>query len=113
MSMDNQIAADILEAAAFVVNVLTPDTLNALLKGAGWQPIATAPKDGTEILVCNDNGHYYPVVAEYLGGGWSHHGGWVEDDGKYFTHWHPLPKPPWAENEAFKRELLTGKEPCR
>ena len=61
-----------------------------------WQPIETAPKDGTSILVC-DKGHYYPFVAE-----------WNEQEkywrstsciDQYFgiadaTHWMPLPEPP-------------------
>lgn len=59
-----------------------------------WQPIETAPKDGTEFLVfCTDDGHSYICFCNYLAGGY-----WNPDaevGGKLNpTHWMPLPKPP-------------------
>lgn len=71
-----------------------------------WQPIASAPKDGTKILAwcVHQNAKYAssaeretwegPVVArwiEFNGGGWSWNGHFG-----HFTHWMPLPLPPNA-----------------
>jgi hypothetical protein len=64
-----------------------------------WQPIETAPKDGTEILVCgpDKNGGLYRAVQR-----------WPENWGLYWpvtymayaagepAHWMPLPPPPEA-----------------
>lgn len=62
----------------------------------GWQPIETAPRDGTRILInrppCSKNGFREgrdPIVAywcdgEFVGEG----GGWLA------TLWHPLPDLP-------------------
>lgn len=69
-----------------------------------WQPIETAPKDGTMILAwCEHINAKYaknavaegwagPVVANWInhnGGGWTWHG-----LAGQFTHWMPLPEPP-------------------
>lgn len=54
-----------------------------------WQPIATAPRDGTEILTFR--GGESMAVAVCVSG-W-----WVCTDGMGLlgvTHWMPLPKPP-------------------
>ena len=65
-----------------------------------WRDIETAPRDGTELLLINDDG--IQVV-----GRWSKHNhvplyGWIrqielygeEVDGFDPTHWQPLPAPP-------------------
>ena len=59
-----------------------------------WQPIETAPQDGTQILVF---GHDTFAVAEFRNGEWRDMGdiGW----GGFYaevmpTHWMPLPEPP-------------------
>lgn len=50
----------------------------------GWQPIATAPKDGENVLLwC---GGPEPVI-----GFWNRRDGWGDD---FPTHWMPLPAPP-------------------
>jgi len=69
-----------------------------------WQPIETAPKDGTYIIAwCVhphakhsaqpiSDGYAQPVIAKWIdhnGGGWMWHGLSCE-----FTHWMPLPQPP-------------------
>jgi len=71
----------------------------------GWRDIATAPRDGTPILVANAcNGAVYDARWEERGGNGP---GWVdgvidlcEDEIVYSpSHWQPLPPPP-AESEA-------------
>lgn len=58
-----------------------------------WQPIETAPKDGTPILGWPGTMNGYPYVVQYS------HGLWREADGELYhlyepTHWMPLPEPP-------------------
>ena len=65
-----------------------------------WQPIDTAPKDGTAILI-------WPAKSSFTGddtisyvvrwNDWKQ--GWIEASGEeydtfYPTHWMPLPAPP-------------------
>lgn len=68
--------------------------------GEGWQPIETAPKDGTLVLAwCvhpfrryGGEGYEGPVIAHWTNhndGGWT----WYGLTGQ-FTHWMPLPQPP-------------------
>lgn len=56
-----------------------------------WQPIETAPKDGTVFLACwvTDGGPYFGAVQ------WQYDG-WVENSEPVGlpTHWMPLPAPP-------------------
>lgn len=69
-----------------------------------WQPIGTAPRDGTMVLVNDTTPGFTPwVAASYLEGEeWS---GWVYDDataqdcnplGPNPTHWLPVPPLPSA-----------------
>ena len=58
-----------------------------------WQPIETAPKDGTVILTWTDglgDGAYMPM-AYNAAGGWSEY--WGNSD-LLPTHWMPLPPAP-------------------
>ena len=87
---------------------------------AGWQSIATAPRDGRAILVMSDdwpgtpdgraeecNGHNTYVVEwgggdeEGLGGEWICYMSMVQDPLCPITptHWMPLPPPPKAEDK--------------
>lgn len=57
-----------------------------------WQPIETAPKDGTEVLV-------YAAPYEDLRGfqtvaAWHEAAGWCVDELREATHWMPLSEPP-------------------
>lgn len=62
-------------------------------KDTPWQPIETAPKDGTVVLVIDarhDDDYPYPAH-------WKKGYGWFDPgwDGGYSpTHWMPLPDPP-------------------
>lgn len=69
----------------------------------GWQPIETAPKDGTTILVsCADDGFGKVVCAAiWFYGEYDADTGWylyeIAGDclmGPIPTHWMPLPSPP-------------------
>lgn len=61
-----------------------------------WQPIATAPKDGTEILIAREGRKDYLIAA------WREYGNeflWCERGLRFHalaepTHWQPLPEPP-------------------
>lgn len=61
-----------------------------------WQPIETAPKDGTEVLVTNAQSGAASVVLWNDGDPMV---GWMSLDGPiydmyFFSHWMPLPEPP-------------------
>jgi len=80
---------------------------------ADWQPIETAPKDGTEVLLW---GPYCgcPATAQWTGKAWAAYwDGWrvveyMSDFGTDYrefdmpTHWMPLPEPPTSLNEPEK-----------
>lgn len=82
-----------------------------------WQPIETAPKDGTRIMLwrgfINSGLWAEMVIAQWFNDEWvwpdqrdnpSTHGNWSDDDmldgyasAHGFTHWMPLPEPPNQE----------------
>jgi hypothetical protein len=78
---------------------------SARAEDAQWQPIETAPKDGTSILVWSDDAEDYYLVTWAEG-----HGAWFNGDvligemhfGGEPSHWMPLPLRP--------RALLAPKE---
>lgn len=71
-----------------------------------WQPISTAPKDGTPIIVAgpsekgwcygvafwNPNGNSWVGDCLEVTGIWETGSAWFEPD--EVTHWQPLPAPP-------------------
>lgn len=81
---------------------------------AEWQPISTAPRDGTWILGCNNRGNQAVII-------WKEHAceatglyrpGWIHPftQGEispffnsafsYATHWQPLPAPPPQDSSS-------------
>lgn len=89
------------------------DALRAELQAWQWQPIETAPKDGTRVLLRIEWSDV-PVVGVFSHDRWwadtEHHevscgaycyGGRVSSDKNMKpTHWHPLPLPPDPPKEA-------------
>lgn len=81
--------------------------LSAPAADDGWRPIETAPKDGTDVLVCLSDTVAIAHWSKGLGGS-----GWLDDSGAghhdYWnyvglispTHWRPLPAPPAALHPA-------------
>lgn len=66
-----------------------------------WKPIATAPRDGRDVLVFGDGSY---AVACWNGQEWRDMGdiGWAGMDGhngNQPTHWMPLPEPPSTDTE--------------
>lgn len=76
-----------------------------------WQPIETAPKDGTPILLVGTDGDrsicwwQRPNPHGWASAIKDHPGGWADDtlddagfldEYRVFTHWQPLPPPPEA-----------------
>ena len=77
-----------------------------------WQPIETAPKDGTKVLVYVPSDSIYPTAAQYVSpeyfereygdrdymeAGWRWAFGYPSDFHEEVvepTHWMPLPPPP-------------------
>jgi len=70
------------------------DIYRAMLAAAppvdGWQPIETAPRDGTPVLA------YWPGEAAMFGVVMWDGDDWRESEyvWRYPTHWMPLPQPP-------------------
>lgn len=63
----------------------------------GWRDIASAPRDGTEILLATDNGFMFVAFYDDTPGNRTHV--WQTADGVCYhrdlpTHWMPLPLPP-------------------
>lgn len=71
-----------------------------------WQPISTAPKDGTAFLGCKAGGSSFVArqdcdIVHYSGWGggvWEGARGYAKLRLDELTHWMPLPAPP-TENE--------------
>lgn len=71
---------------------------------AEWQPIETAPKDGTVVLVCNRYGTWVAKHQEVYQSGYRPENPWfvmmlnmkhMSNPPNYRpTHWMPLPEPP-------------------
>jgi len=87
-------------------------------EGMGWQPIETAPKDGTPILILDMNGESIEIT-EWCTHKWTdyeHVEGElyrkVETESTYWngnghraTHWMPLPPPPAVSSHSQEEEM--------
>jgi hypothetical protein len=79
-----------------------------------WLPIATAPKDGTEVLL------WWPYWSRTPTPGHWKHTAWVADralsiaDTPGPTHWQPLPAPPTPRVTCSicRRDDCGGDHPC-
>ncbi len=60
-----------------------------------WQPISTAPKDGTRILVCRPKGFSVNRVGVDMFMECGGRKSWIHSEDNFQpTHWMPLPEPP-------------------
>jgi regulator of replication initiation timing len=79
-----------------------------LRKAGEWKPIETAPKDGTEVMLCflspyiTDSGEtayeYRVIISEWTGNQWlqiNYDEGWCRE---IATYWMPIQNPPSAED---------------
>lgn len=79
--------------------------LRDLSAQAGWRPIATAPKDGTFVLLAGPSGYTSTPLRAAVGcwndgggygakaAGWRDHAhDWFTEGGDEPTHWMPLPE---------------------
>ena len=63
-----------------------------------WQPISSAPKDGTQVLLWQKGEGQF--IGEYTFNQWWTDAEWANDIEGHFlprcspTHWQPLPPPP-------------------
>jgi len=74
------------ENANLAAQIAAKDARIAELEGQGWQPIDTAPRDGTVVMFYAPVDDYQISRADdYWGKAW-----WLENA----THWMPLPAPP-------------------
>lgn len=68
-----------------------------------WQPIESAPKDGTRILTCyvSEKHSANTFICKYEPDECDTDYVWLTDEGVYErpTHWQPLPPPPTGEKE--------------
>jgi len=107
-------AANALNEAEAMIGTLFSDRLEVVAKAIlserqrdRWQPIETAPKDGTKVLLCLTG--YEPVVGFFDGETWEYHErgdfietehwlSWIEHTGEWWPdNWMPLPAAPKAE----------------
>ena len=82
---------------AHLRHLIGPEELERIL--SPLQPIATAPRDGTFVLLFGPSGYgstpFRCEVGRYVEKGWrTHANDWFTDGGAKPTHWMPLPEVP-------------------
>ena len=83
----------LMDEAADRIDALTAEVER--LKGQDWQPIETAPKNGTCVLVVSQHGSWFAgfFVAYWAGDHWAY----SVNRRCNPTHWRPLPTPPASQ----------------
>jgi hypothetical protein len=61
-----------------------------------WQPIETAPRDGTTVQVYLPPKDGLPGFVTTCA--WHPDAGWCADELREITHWAPLPEPPGEDS---------------
>lgn len=92
--------------ASCILTSLVPyiNNITSSKKAPKWQPIETAPTDGTYILVCVAGEEFHPVTVHRNMGGWEKH--FATRDRVHHmldlspTHWMPLPRPPYQPTKG-------------
>lgn len=97
--MDANAAAAMAQADAIRQRPRAEATERAPEQAAGWQPIESAPKDGTHVLVLDAHApNVPPTTVHWFNGGWhlsvNQRGEFSEYIWGTPSHWMPLPKPP-------------------
>jgi hypothetical protein len=83
-----------LEAADQHVKILREQIALAAPPADAWQPIETAPKDGTVVLVYASDYQDLPGFISTIA--YHDDAGWCVDELRPVTHWMRLPSPPIA-----------------
>lgn len=97
--------ARLFAAAVNFLRAHSAEIAGALRDADGWQPIESAPRDGSYILVCNSHGSWIAKYQHFYPSGYRPSSPWasmmlnhdhIEKPGRldHPTHWRPLPAPP-------------------
>ena len=110
---DDQAAAEIDSTsraiAAWNTRAHSAEIAGALRDAERWQPIESAPRDGSYILVCNSHGSWIAKYQHFYPSGYRPSSPWasmmlnhdhIEKPGRldHPTHWRPLPAPPTQDS---------------
>ena len=95
MSTGSIPSGEVRALATHALNVLRGASQAPVAAAPGWQPIETAPKDGTHILAHNGNTYYPAVVIHWFESGWFFSTYPTDIENEYDpVRWMPLPTPP-------------------
>lgn len=103
--------ADAIAAAVNFLRAHSAEIAGALRDVERWQPIESAPRDGSYILVCNSHGSWIAKYHPVYPSGYRPSNPWasmmlnhdhIEKPGRFDhpTHWRPLPPPQEASKNG-------------